>query len=231
MPVFSKFLFCVSMLSSTTCAFSNEMQLDNVTLDHYLQHLGYYMTPEGSGERDNFAIEGFSTEAQRRRLVELLNGYPKITSILEIGLNGGHSAENFIKACPHLQKIVSMDINWHSYTAPAAQYLSCKYPEQFVFVIGDSREKIPELARQSPEQKFDLIFIDGNHAYEYCLMDIINSRLVAHAHSILLVDDYNFPSVQQAVRECQGRGIIEVLRAHEAHDPHGLRSWIECRFR
>ena len=200
----------------------------DLTLDQYLQLHGYDMLPEGSGSRDNYAIEGFLTDAQKQQFVELLKLHPNVTDVLEIGLNGGHSAEVFLKHCLNLKRFVSIDINWHYYTAHAVDYLSKKYQEQFVFIAGDSIVKVPEFATLYPEQKFDLIFIDGNHNYDYCLLDILNSRALARSKALLLIDDYDNLSVRQAVCKCQEMQIIKVCDVFHSQDPHGDRSWVEA---
>ena len=84
-----------------------------------------------------------------------------------------------------------------------------------------------KFATLHPEQKFDLIFIDGNHAYEYCMLDILNVRALSRPNALIIIDDYDCPSVQQAIRECQEMRIIDVQVIHESHDPHGFRSWAE----
>lgn len=211
-------------------SFSQEAISADLTLDQYLLRHGYNLSPEGSGYRDNYAIEGFSTDAQREQFVELLKRHPEIMDVLEIGLNGGHSAESFLKHCSNLKLFVSVDINWHPYTAHAVDYLSSKYHDKFVFIAGDSTVKIPELATLHPEQKFDLIFIDGNHNYKYCLLDILNTRALARPKALILIDDYDTPSVQQVVRKCQEMKILEVHQVFESRDPHGHRSWVEARF-
>lgn len=163
-------------------------------------------------------------------MVELLKLHPNVVDVLEIGLNGGHSAEVFLQNCPNLERFVSIDINWHPYTEHAVEYLSAKYHQRFVFIAGDSIVKVPELAALCPEEKFDLIFIDGNHSYDYCLLDILNARALARSNALILIDDYDSPSVQQAVRKCQEMQILEVCDTHHSQDSHGFRSWVEVRY-
>ena len=218
--------FCVQCFS----AGSQEVISGGVSLDEYLQRHGYNVTPEGSGSKDNYAIEGYSTDAQRQQFAELLTVHPHVTEVLEIGLNAGHSAEAFLKQCPNLKRLVSIDINWHPYTAHAVAYLSSMYRERFVFMAGDSLVKVPELASMHPEQKFDLIFIDGNHNYDYCFRDIVNARALARPNALILIDDYENPDVQRAIRKCRELRIIEVRHIHQSRDPQGFRSWVEARY-
>jgi len=224
-----RFFFLFLILQSLSVN-SQEIVPKDVTLDQYLHFYGYNLLPEGSGSKDNYFIEGFSTDAQRGQFVELMKLYPHITDVLEIGLNGGHSAECFLNQSPNVKRLVSIDINWHPYTKHAVQYLMSKYQERFMFISGDSIVKIPELGKLNAELKFDLILIDGNHNYNYCLLDILNSRSLARSKAIILIDDYDSPSVQQVVHKCQEMKIIEVHRVWNSQDAHGYRSWVEARY-
>lgn len=217
----------VSILFSSEISASqgNEANIETqYSLDEYLTLRGYYLIP-GYGNN-----EGYMTEPQKQQFQEQLRHYPYIKSILEIGLNGGHSAENFFKNCRFLEKFASFDINTHAYTQPAVDYFFSKYGEKFEFIQGDSRVKVPEYALHFPEKRFDLIYIDGNHYYESCLNDILNCRALAHPNTILWVDDYWASSIQQAVNECVNNHLIVVEEIFEANDPCGFRSWIQARY-
>jgi predicted O-methyltransferase YrrM len=227
--MFLRFFF-LAFLLHVSLIHSQKLTPSDLTLDQYLQLHGYNLSPEGSGSKDNYALEGFSTDAQREQFVQLLKLHPHVTDVLEIGLNGGHSAEVFLKHCPNLKRFVSIDINWHSYTARAVEYLSKKYQGKFTFIAGDSTVKVPEFGTLHPEQKFDLIFIDGNHNYNYCLQDILNTRALTRSNALLIIDDYDNPSVQQAVRKCQEMQVIEVRGVFHSQDLHGFRSWVEARY-
>ena len=225
-----KFFFLAFFIYNLPLSANAEVDI-GLTLDQHLQMHGYTLTPEGSGSKDNYAIEGFSTHAQREQFIGLLQEKSNhIKHVLEIGLNGGHSAEVFLENCPNLEKFVSIDINWHPYTAHAVKYLSEKYGKKFLFFAGDSIIKVPELKAEFPDQTFDLIFIDGNHNYDYCLKDILNGRALANANTLLLVDDYDNPSVRQAVEKCKELHILQLGKIHHSQDPHGERVWIEARY-
>lgn len=173
-------------------------------------------------------IEGFMTEGQKKQFNDKLREYGQIDSILEIGLNAGHSADNFLKQCPELKVFLSVDIYYHSYAAYAANYLQTTYPGKFIPLVGDSQVTLPLYAHHFSSNKFDLIFIDGGHLYEYCLGDISNCSRMAHEGTHLWIDDYNFPPVRMAVDKAIELGIIEVLAIHE--DPVAERSWAEARY-
>ena len=63
------------------------------------------------------------TEEQREQFKIYLDQNPHIESILEIGLNGGHSAENFFQCCKNLKKFSSFDICWRAYNTNGRRIL------------------------------------------------------------------------------------------------------------
>jgi len=197
-----------------------------LTLDSYLSIYGYQPKPDGSGQN-----EGFMTDAQKQQFCARLALMPEITTIAEIGLNAGHSANTFFHSCPNLTKLVSFDINHHKYTAIAAEYLARTYKNCFEFVAGDSILTILHYAKQFPSQKFDLIYIDGNHTFEYCYRDILNCKSIAHSGTIVWVDDYNFNTVSRAVQKLLHDGQIEINEIHRSFDPRGERCWVELQYR
>ncbi|MBA3956985.1 MAG: class I SAM-dependent methyltransferase [Parachlamydiaceae bacterium] len=197
-----------------------------ITLDYYLDVNGYNLSPLHSQNN-----EGYMTASQKKQFENTLKLYPHITSVAEIGLNGGHSADTFFQNCSNLTRFVSFDINHHGYTQPAADFFKRKYKDAFTFVIGDSLVAVPEFAARMPNEKFDLIYVDGNHNYDYCLKDIINCSALAHPETLLWVDDYNGGSIQQAVLKAQEMGVIQIESIHPSEDScGGGRCWIEARY-
>jgi hypothetical protein len=108
---------------------------------------------------------------------------------LEIGFNAGHSAMLFLNSNPDI-KIKSYDIAWHPYTIPCAIYLKQKY--NLELVIGDSLQTTFGF---NPNEKYDLIHVDGGHSTELAFKDIINCRVSAHPDTLLIVDDTDFPNI------------------------------------
>ncbi|MBA3721550.1 MAG: class I SAM-dependent methyltransferase [Parachlamydiaceae bacterium] len=206
---------------------SNMVINDNqkTSLDQYLVTYGFTLSPLHSSVN-----EGYMTEQQKNQFSEQLKKYPEIKSIGEVGLNAGHSTENFFQNCPNLKKLVSFDINMHPYTNVAVEYFFKKYKDRFAFVPGDSLIKVRAYAKNNPNEKFDLIYVDGNHTYSYCLNDILNFKSLAHPETILWVDDYNGPEVFKAVNACVELGEIKIESIHSSDDSCGHRSWIEARY-
>ncbi|MFS8563825.1 MAG: class I SAM-dependent methyltransferase [Rhabdochlamydiaceae bacterium] len=170
--------------------------------------------------------EGYMVTEQQRQFCERLKSYGNIKTILEIGLNAGHSAENFFQACPNLELFVSFDINSHDYTKHAVDYLSNKYSERFLFVAGDSAVTVPKFCIDYPHQLFDLIYVDGNHTFEYAFGDIFNCGSLAHLKTILWVDDYSAQEVYTAMKALEIRGVIKILNVYHSSE----RCWAEAQY-
>lgn len=198
-----------------------------ITLEEHLINKGYNMT-QGIGDP---RYEGYVTDSQKKQFDAQIILYPNVKSILEIGLNGGHSAENFFQKYPNLDRFLSFDIYHHQYTYDAADYLKNKYKDKFITIQGDSQVTIPKYAKEHPDEKYDLIYVDGSHAYAYALQDIKNCKAFAHKDTVVWIDDYDDRDVQKAVNECIKNEIVEVKHTQIAFDPvAGDRTWIEVRY-
>lgn len=211
-----RFTFVASFLVFSGISTAREVK----TVDQYLRTKGFYLKPTHGYN------EGYMTTEQKNQFIKELSSYSQIKNILEIGLNGGHSAEVLINHCPNLEKFFSIDINHHKYAIHAAQYFQEKFPQIFNFIPGDSTVQVPLLTQSFPQVLFDLIYIDGNHAYNYCLNDIRNCQKVAHSQTILWIDDYIYEDVKRAVDECVELGIIKLEKVNYTSN----RAWVKAKY-
>ena len=122
---------------------------------------------------------------QQDKIRNILIKY-KPKEILEIGFNAGHSSNFFLKNSN--ANVTSFDIGIHDYTKYGKQFIDLKYPHRHILIYGNSLDTIPHFSQFS-DKKFDLIFIDGNHDYNYALNDLINCRRLAHNNTIVILDD------------------------------------------
>jgi hypothetical protein len=113
-------------------------------------------------------------------------------SLLEIGVNAGHSALLSLSANDNLV-YHGVDIGSHKYTEPCVNYLAAEFPGRVCFYRGDSREVLPYLATHRRELEFDIFHVDGGHTDELCRTDISNCVRLARGGlgKHLLLDDIN----------------------------------------
>ena len=175
--------------------------------------------------------EGFVTSKQKEQFINLLSSYPKIETIYEIGLNAGHSASILINYAKGFKKFVSFDINQFPYTRLAADFFKKELKESFEFIEGDSLKTIPQFANKTQE-KADLIYIDGNHIFDFVFMDILNCKSCAHENTILWIDDlYEDWDVVKACDKLCDLNVIEIINYHYSRDPiFGCRIFAEARY-
>jgi Methyltransferase domain len=114
------------------------------------------------------------------------------SSLIEIGVNAGHSALLALSVNPSL-RYHGVDIGSHDYTAPCVQYLMEEFPGRVQYFQGDSREVLPYLATHRRELEFDIFHVDGGHTDEICRADVSNCLRLANkgAGKHLLLDDIN----------------------------------------
>ena len=113
-------------------------------------------------------------------------------SMLEIGVNAGHSALLCLSANTELVWH-GVDLAEHAYVEPCVAYLAREFPGRVRFFKGDSREALPRLASHHPELDFDLFYVDGGHTDALCRADVSNCLRLARGGrgKHLVLDDIN----------------------------------------
>lgn len=113
---------------------------------------------------------------------------PEIKFVAEIGFNYGLSSYTFLAANPRTL-VCSFDLAEFSYTAPAKQHIDDIFAGRHTLIQGNSMRTVPAFCRINPSLRFDLIFIDGGHAYETAQADLLNMRLLATSETVVVMDD------------------------------------------
>lgn len=108
--------------------------------------------------------------------------------VMEIGFNGGHSAEVILKSNATLT-LTSFDLGDHDYMKYGKEYIDRAYPSRHTLIVGDSKVTLPKYISENPDVKYDVIFIDGGHDYPTCKSDLHNCMKLAHKDTIVMVDD------------------------------------------
>ncbi len=127
--------------------------------------------------------------------------------LLEIGVNGGHSAFLALSSNPQLE-YHGIDTCEHTYVEAAVSWLRDEFPGRVSFYRGDSLEVVPTLA--SKGFRFDLFHIDGAK-YNY-YDDIVNcSRLLDAPCALVVVDDAELLSARVALVSLKALGVVRSL--------------------
>jgi len=157
-----------------------------LVLPIYIMNVTEYLNQKGLT-----IIEGYSQQIQQQ-VDDLINltTEPNIR-VMEIGFNGGHSAELFLENNKSLT-LTSFDLGIHNYVSVAKEYIDKKYPNRHTLILGDSTETITEYIKNNNETKFDFIFIDGGHDYAIAKSDVEKCVHFAHNDTIVAVDDIIF---------------------------------------
>ena len=136
------------------------------------------------------------------------------TRLLEIGVNGGHSAYAALTANPELAYL-GIDICAHSYVRPAIEWLQAEFPDRVSFESGNSLKTLPALRRKG--YLCDAFHVDG--AKVNYLADILHCRqMMAGPVAIVIVDDTNGPLVGATWRRCLRWRIVAPLAAYPSQD-------------
>lgn len=148
-----------------------------MSITEFLKKFGFENLTEGHCQQ---------VENEVNDLISLTNK-PNM-KIMEIGFNGGHSAEIFLKNNP-TSTLLSFDLGCHQYVCLAKQYMDVTFPRRHTLIMGNSIYTVPKYADDYPDKKFDVIFVDGNHEYDVAIVDLKNCMKLAHKDTIIIMDD------------------------------------------
>lgn len=196
----------------------------------YINSLDQYLENKGCSN-----IEGHMcsiSSDQPAFFSDLIKSNPKIIRIAEIGFNAGHSSAVFLQAKPNVI-VYSFDIMNHRYVRYGKEFIDQTFPDRHVLIEGDSTKSVPRFYQENPSVKFDLIFIDGGHGYNFVFQDIKNMRNFAHRDTIVILDDA-FPNMDpdKASKVCEKMGILKRGKYYiSGHNPCDWpRAWRVCKY-
>jgi hypothetical protein len=137
-------------------------------------------------------------------------------TLLEIGVNGGHSlllakSANPGLVCIGLDIAAQVDPTWARvdlYVPVAMDWLARRFPGDMRFFVGDSRLEAPRFAVENPEVRIDILHVDG--AKETYFRDVVNLLPLLHAGSLDVIDDTDLAQVRLAVTRLVRAGLAEL---------------------
>lgn len=138
---------------------------------------------------------------KRDRFRRAIEGRRKL---LEIGVNGGHSAFLALTSNPEIE-FHGVDICEHAYVRPATDWLKREFPGRVFLYGGDCRVLLPRLARKG--LRFDAFHIDGAK-FTY-FEDIRNCQRMISREAVVIVDDSQQEGVSRVLQRCIGQGRIQ----------------------
>ena len=139
---------------------------------------------------------------ERGLLIYSLIRNHKVSTYLEIGFGRGYSAFCAAKAMDDAGidgKVTCIDVKFdQEYLQNLTKVFPASWFQKMQFVQGPSSETIDKIPN-SPE-KFDMIYIDGDHTYEGVKRDweLCKDRW----KKVVLFDDYHLPTKSQKDIEC-----------------------------
>jgi hypothetical protein len=155
------------------------------------------------------AVEGkSSTYLDKVRLMKRLAQHEEVDTVCEIGFNAGHSALLWLAS--GVRRVLSFELGQYPYSAKAISWLDKRYRGRFQVVMGDSLNSVPAFHEMWPDERCNLLFIDGGHLYQHTMGDLENFRKMRNeSFHYLLVDDTNQADVAMAWRTYKERGLAE----------------------
>lgn len=148
-------------------------------------------------------------------------------NIMEIGTNCGYSALIFLLA-NDTSKLTIFDLGDHAYTRPCVEYLQSVFPNRIKAIYGDSIVTVPQFITENPDEKFDVIHIDGGHGDSQVRGDIANCHKLAAKNNVTFSDDENIRYIYLINREMVTNGVwTPVDGYYETYDaPHYVASYV-----
>jgi predicted O-methyltransferase YrrM len=140
----------------------------------------------------------------------------KPRKILEIGVRTGISLCQLLSSYidySNIDRVVLCDVFNDGFISPELvkynlKTLNIPVENKLEFLIGDSKQKVPEFATNNPGTLFDYVLVDGDHSPEGAIADLRNVRFLVAQGGVLVFDDISpdgmslLPTWEQFKQEC-----------------------------
>lgn len=122
--------------------------------------------------------------------------------IFELGFNAGHSGLLLLLGCHPGSTVEFLDLGGHPYVVPCFQYLQGVRPEiPRSLVLGNSRDALPyRVLKQKESDLYDVIHMDGGHAIDCVVNDMILLYQLLKPGGWMIIDDADGHILQEIQR-------------------------------
>ncbi len=139
-----------------------------------------------------------------RAFVDQLVRLQQPSAVLEIGTYYAGTSEIIARVLAATETGILFTIDALEARETVVQEAMSRWPEAVrdvtTFAAVDSLGFFKRISL-NPALRFDLAFVDGDHMHAPALMDLIHCARFAANGAVILVDDYQLPSVNWAVRD------------------------------
>ena len=133
-------------------------------------------------------------ETKRRNLFNLAK---HVSTVMEVGVNGGHSLFLMLSSNPNL-KVIGIDVaeklveSWapvDKYVPAAFRWLEKEFPLQCTFIKGNSLVEVPKFCLENPSMVVDAVHLDG--AKDTHLRELLSILPLMRKNGFVIFDDAN----------------------------------------
>tara|TARA_B100001057_G_scaffold484881_1_gene563670 strand:+ start:476 stop:1072 length:597 start_codon:yes stop_codon:yes gene_type:complete len=163
--------------------------------------------------------------------------------VLEIGIHKGDFSKQLAKQLKP-KKLILVDPwiaydddiyakSWYGNSSKSNQSIQDKYfldirkyfENEIKISTVEIHRKTSDNFFNKNQNMFDLIYIDGNHLFDFVKRDIINSLKFIKKDGIIILDDYNVvgwwdDGITKAVDFLKKKKLIKIIRKHNLFDYH-----------
>lgn len=149
-------------------------------------------------------------EAKRRNLFSLSR---QISTLLEVGVNGGHSLFLALSANPAL-RVIGIDVaerlqdSWAPvdlYVPAAFDWLTAEFPDRCTFIKGNSLVELPRYVIENPDATIDAVHLDGSK--DTHLRELLAILPLMKKGGFVIFDDANTRPVSRGIAQVMALNI------------------------
>ncbi len=163
--------------------------MDNIQLDEMLK-TGTALRPDGKKVPLHSHLSGAEVA-----LLQKACGPDQPRASLEVGMAMGVSTLAMLEVVAETHYAIDPNqrTEWDGIGLDAVS--RCPWKDKFVFVERPSHLALPALLQDCGQRSFDLILIDGWHAFDTAFIDYFYSDLLLDDGGVLLLDDVDLPQI------------------------------------